>query len=261
MPCVCQGRATTPSLGFRLSIACGPVVSPSRPSNQMTVQTFQCIRFGSAAGLALPLLTTLAIHLARSALPASGAKAPLGGRVRPDFLNLPFWGAVVIKHYVRGGWVRFVNHRCHLRGSRSRSQAEFEMLLTLRSLGFDVPRPLAWAERGRIWVHTWLIMEERPNAKTLAELAGTDELRARKLLPQISEVVARLISHQIHHVDFHPGNVLIDAEDRICLIDFDKTARVPISTSELAERYRRRWQRAVAKHALPTWLGDEFQIA
>jgi RIO-like serine/threonine protein kinase len=135
------------------------------------------------------------------------------------------------------------------------------MLLTLRSLGFDVPRPLAWAERGRIWVHTWLIMEERPDAKTLAELAGTDESRARKLLPQISEVVGRLISHQIHHVDFHPGNVLVDPEDRICLIDFDKTARVTIPTSELAERYRRRWQRAVTKHALPSWLGDEFQIA
>ncbi len=224
----------------------------------MTVQVYQCIRFGSVAGLTLPLVTFLAVYLARST--AAASSAPLGGRVRPDFLNLPHWGAVVIKHYARGGWLRLVNRRCHLRGRRSRSQAEFEMLLTLRSLGFEVPRPLAWAERGRIWVHTWLIMEERPDAKTLAEIARADGSRARKLLPRIADEVARLISHQIHHVDLHPGNVLIDAEDRICLIDFDKTSRVKLTGPELAERYRRRWQRAVTKHNLPAWLGEEFRI-
>jgi 3-deoxy-D-manno-octulosonic acid kinase len=103
-------------------------------------------------------------------------------------------------------------------------------------------------------------MEERPEARTFAELARTDALRARALLPQISDVVARLVEHRIHHVDLHPGNVLVDAEDRICLIDFDKTAHVTLTRSDLAERYRRRWQRAVSKHALPSWLGDELRL-
>lgn len=223
----------------------------------MTVQTYQCIRFGSAAGLALPLLALLAVHLARSAAPASNK---LGGRVRPDFLDLPFWGAVVVKHYVRGGWLRLVNHRCHLRRSRSRCRAEFEMLVLLRSLGFDVPRPLAWAERGRLWVHAWLIMEERPASTTLAELAHTDALRARAVIPQIAHAVARLIEHRIHHVDLHPGNILVDVADRVCLIDFDKSAHVTLTRSDLAERYRRRWHRAVVKHGLPSWLCDELQI-
>lgn len=224
----------------------------------MTVQMYQCIRFGSIAGLALPLLTLLAIHLARSATPASGK---LEGRVRPDFLTLPSCGAVVIKHYVRGGWMRFVNHRSYFRRSRSRARAEFEMLTMLRSLGFDVPRPLAWAERGKLWVHAWLVMEERQETKTLAELAMTDALRAQTVLPQVSEVVDRLISHQIHHVDLHPGNVLVDDKNRICLIDFDKTARVALSKIELADRYRRRWQRAIAKHDLPAWLGHDLRIS
>ncbi len=224
----------------------------------MTVQVYQCIRFGSVTGLAVPLLGLLAIYLASSTTRAAGA--PLEGRVKPDFLHLPFWGAVVVKHYARGGWLRLINRRCHLRSRRSRSQAEFEMLLTLRSLGFDVPRPLAWAERGRIWVHTWLIMEERPHVKTLAEIAQADGSRARALLPRIAELVARLVAHQIHHIDLHPGNVLIDPQDRICLIDFDKTSHVKLSASELAGRYRRRWQRAVTKHGLPAWLGEEFQI-
>jgi 3-deoxy-D-manno-octulosonic acid kinase len=103
-------------------------------------------------------------------------------------------------------------------------------------------------------------MEERLHSQSLVTLARTDASRAQTLLPQVSDVMARLISHHIHHVDLHPGNVLVDAEDRICLVDFDKTARVTLTKAELAERYHRRWQRAVVKHALPSWLGNDLRI-
>ena len=180
--------------------------------------------------------------------------------MRPDFIDLPEWGAVVVKHYVRGGWIRFLNRRSYLRCGRSRCRAEFEMLLRLSGLGFDVPRPLAWVERGTLWVHAWLIMEERTQAVTLAELSRTEAARARAVLPQLADAVGRLIEHGIHHVDLHPGNVLVDASDRVCLIDFDKAAEVTWARPELAERYRRRWQRAVVKHNLPSWLQDGLHL-
>lgn len=225
----------------------------------MIVQQHHGVRFGSAAALPASLLATLALHLQCSAAaPAGGA---LDGRVRPDFLHLPGPGAVVVKHYVRGGWMRFVSRRCYLRTARSRGRTEYEMLHLLGTLGFDVPRPVAWAERGSLWVHAWLIMEELPGVLTLARIARDDPERARALLSGVGEMVARLVDHRIHHVDFHPGNILVDSDDHLHPIDFDKAARVTCPAPELAQRYERRWQRAVAKHRLPAWLGEELRLA
>lgn len=135
------------------------------------------------------------------------------------------------------------------------------MLEHLRQLGFAVPRAVAWAERGRFLIHAWLILAEQPGVQTLAALAQADTGRARAVLPQTTDAVARLVAAGIHHVDLHPGNVLIDDDNQVYLIDFDKAVPQAEPGPGLAERYRRRWHRAVEKHGLPGFLGEGFDPA
>ncbi len=178
----------------------------------------------------------------------------LRGRVETTVIALPHLGRVVVKPYARGGLMRFVSRRLHLRSWASRAELEFRMLRDLAAVGIPVPPPLIWAETGTFFVKKWLVTAEIPDTKTFAEIARRDPDRAKSLLPVIETVIRRLISKRVHHVDFHPGNVLVDGCDRAFAIDFDKAAVVPLNPRDLAERYRRRWNRAVTKHGLPATL-------
>jgi len=223
----------------------------------MTIGFLRGIRIGSRDPIPEPVLRTLVGHLSSCTRPTNRT---LAGRALPDFLDLPIWGPAVVKHYLRGGWIRLLNHRSYLRTRYSRSRAEYEMLASLHAQGLDVPRPLAWAESGRIWIQAWLIMEERQGVQSLVDLARSQGPRARALMPAVSQAVRRLIELHVHHPDLHPGNILIDAADRACLIDFDKARKLSCSSARLAALYWKRWHRAVAKYQLPPWLAEELDL-
>ncbi len=183
---------------------------------------------------------------------------PLGGRVATALIDLPHWGRVVMKHYARGGLMRYVSRRLHLRSRTSRAAGEFATLQRLLAAGVPVPQPLLWVETGMLFTENWLIITEIPEAQSLADIARQDPARSEALIPRVVAMVEKLIELRIHHVDFHPGNVLINAQDEVFPIDFDKALVSPRSQSELSARYRNRWNRAIAKHGLPTAL--EFSV-
>lgn len=205
-------------------------------------------RLGFQSPLPPPDLDQIVASLRES--PAQGTD-PLRGRVQTRVLQLPTVGSVVIKPYARGGWMRYLSRRLHLRSWTSRAEKEFHMLLRLAADGVPVPQPILWVETGQLLVHKWLITAEIPQSQTFAEIARTDPARAVALLPEIARLIQSLVTRGMHHVDFHPGNVLIDDQDGIFPIDFDKARWTQINRSDLAERYRRRWNRALIKHRLP----------
>jgi 3-deoxy-D-manno-octulosonic acid kinase len=55
-------------------------------------------------------------------------------------------------------------------------------------------------------------------------------------------------------VDLHPGNILLDGNNTIFIIDFDKAYRYSKSKTQLARAYQNRWTRAVHKYKLPERL-------
>ena len=227
-----------------------PASRPDSKSN-LTITTHQGFRLGFIGDGSPEHLDKLVEFLRQ---PTVAESDPLNGRVLAKVVELPDWGSVVIKAYVRGGWMRYISHRRHLRSRESRAKKEFQLLQTLHDEGFPVPQPLAWAERGTLFVHKWLILTEVPEAQTLAQIARNDPDRARDVLPRVRELIRELIERRVHHVDLHPGNVLIDAESEVHLIDFDKGAVVTYTADDLRERYHRRWNRAIAKHDLPEVL-------
>jgi 3-deoxy-D-manno-octulosonic acid kinase len=191
--------------------------------------------------------------------PTQSAAAVLGGRTSVSKIHLNGLGAMVIKHYRRGGWMRQFVENKYLRWGKPRCGAEFDMLLQVRRLGVHAPEPIAYASLGRLLYRCWLVTREIPVQSSLAELSRSDPQAALKMMPSVAVQIARLIAHGIWHVDLHPGNVLIDAHGKIHLIDFDRARENISERIRLRRRYLKRWERAVSKHRLPPQLTQQLE--
>ncbi|MEW6076575.1 MAG: lipopolysaccharide kinase InaA family protein [Thermodesulfobacteriota bacterium] len=184
------------------------------------------------------------------------ASERLEGRAAPQFASSPETGPVVIKFYKRGGWMSRLNRDIYLRTLRVRSRREFECLAWAKKAGVSVPVPVAYASHGLLWYRAWLITREIPGHIPFVRFCVTQQEQSLRLIPEIARHIRLLINAGIHHVDLHPGNVLVDQDRRIYLIDFDK-ARIRSSAGQaLARKYQRRWARAVRKYRLPDIFAD-----
>jgi len=182
----------------------------------------------------------------------------LSGRAGPVLAEIPGVGAVVVKHYRRGGLVRhFVKDR-YLGVGTPRSRCEFEMLETVRSLGVSSPEPLVWAVRGRLFYRAYLVTRRIEGCRSLSDMGISDPARCRAAVEKTAGQIRLLIENRIHHVDLHPGNVLLDAEGQVYIIDFDKSRRVPWRREKLGAAYVERWGRAVEKYSLPGFMTDQL---
>ncbi len=213
-------------------------------------------RIGSTGGL-----TDSQMDMLIQAFHAAGETpgGTLNGRTQVQAKELPGAGRVIIKAYHRGGVLRRINRRTYLGPGRPRSQAEFERLQQVRRIGVNAPEPLAFAVRGKLLYHAWLVTKEIPDARPLSAISLDSPRAAAAAMPALTEQVQRLIRSRIHHVDLHPGNVLLDPKNRVYLIDFDQSRISRSSAQKLARRYCRRWQRAVLKYSLPRELDESFQ--
>lgn len=192
---------------------------------------------------------------------AQGAQTVLGGRREIMVFDLSDVGSVVMKHYARGGLIRFLIKERYFRWNTTRAQMELNWLEKVRQLGIHAPEPLAFAYRGNRFYTCMLITREIKGHQTLADISVADIKRAETLLPALVCQVARLIRNRIYHVDLHPGNVLADASDQCWLIDFDKARLFSGSLARFRDRYIRRWRRAIHRHGLPESLYRLFQDA
>lgn len=67
------------------------------------------------------------------------------------------------------------------------------------------------------------------------------------------------MDNRIYHKDLHPGNVLVDENNDIYIIDFDKAGVFRGDKRVLLKKYMERWGRAVTKHSLPQALYDTLR--
>lgn len=190
--------------------------------------------------------------------PADTSKGILSGRAGPVMAEIPGVGAVVVKHYRRGGLVRhFVKDR-YLGIGIPRPRREYEMLETVRSLGVSSPEPMVWAVRGRLFYRAFLVTRRIEGVRSLSEMEGGNSDSCRAAVEKAAGQIRILIENRIHHVDLHPGNVLLDREGQVYIIDFDKARRVTWRREKLAAAYAKRWKRAVEKYSLPALMTDQL---
>jgi len=221
----------------------------------IATETYRSFEIGSAGGLSDAGKQALAEAFEK---PPEASQSLLAGRIRPRSVDIDGIGRVLVKYYYRGGLLRHINRRTYLRIGKIRSAAEFEILTLVRTIGVNAPEPVAFAYRTKFaaFYLAWLAVMEIPGAISLAGCARSDPERARAVMPAVEKQVGILWDFGVLHVDLHPGNVLVDDEDKVYIIDFDKAKTGVADRAGLGEYYVNRWQRAVAKHGLPDFLNE-----
>jgi 3-deoxy-D-manno-octulosonic acid kinase len=227
---------------------------PLQKDTQTVINGFH---FGSGCPFTQNQASEFLAFLAEPGEPPEDAP-PLSGRRGVRHALIHGLGRVVVKHYTRGGILGLFVRGTYLKTGKIRSRIEYDWLSRVRKLGVCAPEPVAYVWRGSIFYQCWLVSREIEDHQTLAAISLLNEDRAKRLLPVLRNQVSLLVKNNILHVDFHPGNVLVNERDEIFLIDFDKARCGPGNPSKLKTRYALRWQRAVAKHRLPDLLNSVF---
>jgi 3-deoxy-D-manno-octulosonic acid kinase len=189
-------------------------------------------------------------------LPKNSVHSTLGGRTSITVARLQGIGSVVIKYYRRGGAIRYLIKKRYLKCGKTRCQIEYELLQKVRSLGINAPEPVAFAYRGRLFYQCWLVTREIRDHQTLVQISRSNEEQARMAMKAVVKQVSILIKNKILHADLHPGNVIVDNQNQVYLLDFDKGGVFPGDKNTLRTRYLRRWNRAIKKHGLPEMLSE-----
>ena len=191
--------------------------------------------------------------------PLGGRGKPLGGRGALSRASIDGIGSIAVKHYKRGGLVRHVVRSKYLKWGDTRGLKEYEILQTVRNLGINAPEPLIWVYRGKLVYSAWLVTRHIMASKSLTQLSLENEDLAVRAMQSAVDQMMTLVQNKILHVDLHPGNVLVDPEGKVYLLDFDKGRIFRGSRQQLQERYFARWKRAVIKHGLPAMLIDRMR--
>jgi len=136
-------------------------------------------------------------------------------------------GEWVLRHYRRGGVVRYFNQDLYLwQGlENTRPWREWRLLSYLYMRGLPVPQPVAaqvvrygLAYRGDLI--TCLI----PDTHSLAARLHASDIES---LPwdRIGACIRRFHAAGVYHADLNAHNILIDSHDQIYLVDFDRGER------------------------------------
>lgn len=156
-----------------------------------------------------------------------------GGRQAAWYVHLPDGRQGVLRHYRRGGMVARLFHDQYLwcGAQRTRSWAEFEVMHYLYQQGVAVPRPVAalWQKQS-FHYRAALITERIDGARTLAQ--GLDEA----LIVPVARALKHMHDAGVDHADLNVFNILVDGQDQVWLIDFDRARH--FETLSFARRYR-----------------------
>ena len=151
------------------------------------------------------------------------AEAETGGRGGVAFVQTPV-GACALRHYHRGGLVaRFSADRYLWTGAaRTRAFREFRLLARLAAQGLPVPDPVgARYQREGVRYRADLLTRRIHPARTLAQKLAAGEAGAA-LAQRIGTTLARFHAAGVWHADLNAHNVLVDANDTVWVIDFDR---------------------------------------
>ena len=189
----------------------------------------------------------------------------LSGRVPMITSNVEDIGPVVVKSYRRGGLLGLFLSSTHARVFETRSRLEFNILSEARKVGINAPEPLAYIERGEFLYQAWLITKQIEGGMNLLDYSKEYPSMITAALSALADELRKLIQQKIHHIDLHPGNVVIigDASSvkSAWIVDFDKAYQYSGDKNILRDKYLRRWRRAVIKHRLPEVYSEVISLA
>ncbi|WP_418113741.1 3-deoxy-D-manno-octulosonic acid kinase [Vibrio scophthalmi] len=129
-----------------------------------------------------------------------------------------------LRHYRRGGlFGKLVEDNYWFSGwDKTRSAAEFSLLLSLREAGVNVPKPIAArAVKSRLTYQADLLSERIPAARDLVSILQEKPLPA-EIYQRIGLEIRKMHDAGVNHTDLNIHNILLDKQDKVWIIDFDK---------------------------------------
>jgi 3-deoxy-D-manno-octulosonic acid kinase len=130
----------------------------------------------------------------------------------------------VLRHYHRGGIVSKILSDQYLYTclELSRAWQEFKLLQYMQTIGLASPKPsAAMVTKHSIYYQADIILTKIPDAQDLHHILLKKSLPT-DIWQKIGQTVAAFHHHQIYHHDLNIHNIMLDAENRVWLIDFDK---------------------------------------
>jgi 3-deoxy-D-manno-octulosonic acid kinase len=173
-----------------------------------------------------------------------------------------------LRHYRRGGMLgKLVQDSYFFSGWEStRSFQEFQLLNIMKDAGLHVPRPIAAraVKRGPFYTAD-LLSEKIPKSRDLVSILQEAPLPA-EIYQKIGREIRKMHDLQVNHTDLNIHNILIDDDDKVWLIDFDKCYQQPgdeWKTSNLA-RLKRSFEKELHRRNIhwsqKDWSHLEFKV-
>jgi 3-deoxy-D-manno-octulosonic acid kinase len=145
-----------------------------------------------------------------------------GGRGAAWFVEGAF-GDGVLRHYRRGGLVAKLSERDYFwkDEASTRSFHEFHFLHVLRAKNLPVPVPIAacYTKKGLLY-RASLLMQRIPGVKSFQDAVHQKTESAP--WEKIGRAIAVFHRHGAQHADLNAQNILIDNNEIVWLIDWDK---------------------------------------
>ncbi|WP_299685872.1 3-deoxy-D-manno-octulosonic acid kinase [uncultured Vibrio sp.] len=145
------------------------------------------------------------------------------GRGTTWFIELESMQAA-LRHYRRGGlFGQLIKDSYIYTGDKkTRSYQEFELLKLLKRSGVNVPRPIAArVMKSGLSYKADLLSEKIPNARDLVAILMERPL-SKAMYQKIGSEIHKMHAAQVNHTDLNIHNILVDDNDNIWIIDFDK---------------------------------------
>lgn len=158
----------------------------------------------------------------------------------------------VLRHYRRGGLIARLSRDLYWWAgqARTRSLQEFDVLAELSAMGLRVPRPIAaMACRTAGFFYRAALITER-----VVDAGPFWKREEPEIWERAGQAIARLHRAGVWHADLNVNNILIDANDVVWLIDFDRARTGVIDPKRLYGNLQR-LERSVRK-VCPKRLDD-----
>lgn len=156
----------------------------------------------------------------------------------------------VLRHFRRGGVIAQVLKDMYLgcNVNAARSWKEWHLLRTLYNQGYPVPRPVAARVVQNFgWYRADLITVRIPGSRSLGDCLHNKVL-PREVWFSIGACVKKFHNCGFYHADLNAKNILLDDNNKVYLIDFD---RCKIKKLNWWKNYNlKRLRRSLCKHKI-----------
>ncbi|UTZ20551.1 3-deoxy-D-manno-octulosonic acid kinase [Vibrio campbellii] len=166
-----------------------------------------------------------------------------------------------LRHYRRGGLFGKVvkDHYWFTGWEQTRSAQEFKLLQNLIDAGVNVPRPIAArAVKSGFTYQADLLSERIPNAKDLVSILLEKPL-SEAMYQKVGQEIAKMHRANVNHTDLNIHNILIDDQDKVWIIDFDKCRKQDYGNWKQSNlnRLKRSFQKELVNNKIH-WKDTDF---